>query len=107
MGVVIKERQPLIPELIVEARQFTSIKIFEGEIGNSKNRSKSQIEKAKSQLEKFLEDKLGSNVLVFSDGSAMATSIGCGGCGAVVVPLNGAELRITSKFVSNFTENVE
>ena len=103
---VIKERQPLIPELIVEARQFTSIEIFEGEIGNSKKRSQAQGEKAKVQLAKFLEDK-GSNVLVFSDGSAMGTSIGCGGCGVVLVPPNGAELRIKSKFVSNLTENVE
>ena len=61
---------------------------------------------AKLQLEKFLEDK-SSNVLVFSDGSAMGTSIGCGGCGIVIVPPNGAELKIVSKLVSNFTENVE
>ena len=102
-----KEPQPLIPELIIEAKQFTSVKIFEGEIGNSKNRSQAQIETAKSQLAKFLEDKQGSNVLVFSDGSAMGSSIGCGGCGVVLVPPKGEELKITSKFVSNFTENVE
>ena len=36
----------------------------------------------------------------------MGKSIGKGGCGAVVVPPDG-EVQSFSKFVSNFTENVE
>ena len=98
--------QPLIPELIVESRSFEPLKIFEGEIGSSKSRSQAQIQSAITQMDTFLEDKHGVNLLVFTDGSAMEKSIGKGGCGAVVVPPEG-EVRVSSKFVSNFTENVE
>ena len=106
-SATIKEHQPLVPELILESRSFQSLNIFEGEIGSSKNRSQSQIESAIAQLNEFLKDKQGANVLVFSDGSAMGRSIGLGGCGAVLVPPDGAEVRVTSKFVSQLTENVE
>ena len=102
----IRKHQPLIPELIVKSCSFEPIRIFEGKIGNSKSRSQTQIQSALSEMEVFLEDKLGVNLLIFTDGSAMEKSIGKGGCGAVVVPPEG-EVQACSKFVSNFTENVE
>ena len=101
------QHQPIVPEIILETEAFSEIKIFEGEIGSSKNRSQDQIESALSQLKVFLSDKQGHNVLVFSDGSAMGQSIGHGGCGVVLVPPGEAGVRVTSMFVSRYTENVE
>ena len=106
-SVTIKEYQPIIPELITECQSFHSINIFDGKIGNSKSRSQAQKDIALSQLNIFLNDKLGTNVLVFSDGSAMGKSFGPGGCGVVLVPPYQEDVKVSSKYVGAFTENVE
>ena len=62
---------------------------------------------ALTQINMFLNNKLGSNVLVFSDGSAMGKSFGHGGCGVVVVPPDQGDVKVSSKFVGKMTENVE
>ncbi len=102
----IKQHQPLTPELILESKTFEVINIFKGKIGSSKTRSRTQQELALNQMNVFLNDKLGSNVLVFSDGSVMGNTVGNGGCGVVVVPPDLNKIT-SSKFVSKFTENVE
>ena len=97
----------MIPELITECQSFQSIDIFEGNIGSSKNRSQAQKDMALTQINMFLNNKLGTNLLVFTDGSAMGQSFGHGGCGVVIVPPEQGEVKVFSKFVGKLTENVE
>ena len=84
-------------------------KIFKSSIGNSKNRTKLQVESAKREFKDFIEAVPENTYLAFSDGSVLGEScFGEGGCGIVLTKKGDPEVDIRdSRKVGRKVDNVK
>ena len=83
--------------------------IFSSSLGNTKNRTKSQINKAQAEFKRFVDDLEEGTLMIFSDGSVEGEKcFGNGGCGVVLVRKGReSEKMVQSRPVGKLVENVE
>ena len=76
----------LSPEIITDQISVDEKKIFSMNLGNSKTRTKEQLNVANYEFRQFFESVPNNSFLVFSDGSVAGDNcFGEGGCGMILV----------------------
>ena len=107
LNLQICQKVSLDSSVITNQRNVKERSIFKDKIGNSKNRTKEQVQAAKVQFSTFMENIEENTLLVFTDGSVLGEScFGEGGCGIVLYTKAEGVLKGVSKKVGRMVDNV-